>query len=420
MALADTREHTDNGRMQLASGGRGRTRPGASARLAWSLWLLAVVLVVAGTATLTVQSWEGPETLSVTLGFAAVQLGAASAGAVIASRLPRNAVGWIFLALGVGLGLVMLSWAWAGVGSERGAERLPGYELAAWLGSWIFLPVIFAIPMFLLLLFPDGRFLSRRWRRVGVAMGVVAAVGSLTTAFLPGEVDEGVENPWVAGGLLADVLEVLAVVSAVLAPAVFTLAVVGVIVRWRRSRGVERQQLKWFTYAASLVGVGFAGVFVTVEGTLNDVFFTIALFALAGVPIAAGIAMLRYRLYDIDVVINRTLVYGALTATLAGVYVCSVLLLQLVLSPGSDLAIAGSTLAVAALFRPARGRIQEAVDRRFYRRKYDAAQTVATFSTRLRDEIELDHLSAELQAVVANTMQPAHISLWLRGPGVGR
>jgi hypothetical protein len=242
----------------------------------------------------------------------------------------------------------------------------------------------------------------------------------VTNAFLPQEIADGVENPYAPGGPLGDVIEALAALSGVLAAPIFVLVVVGVVVRWRRSRGVERQQLKWFTFAAAFLGVGFPGLFLFEDGTLGDVFFTVFLFALAGVPIAAGIAILRYRLYDIDVVINRTLVYGALTATLAGVYVGSVLLLQLVLSPGSDLAIAGSTLAVAAAVRPARSRIQEAVDRRFYRRKYDAAQTVATFSTRLRDEIELDRLSAELQAVVANTMEPAHVSLWLRVPEAER
>ena len=193
----------------------------------------------------------------------------------------------------------------------------------------------------------------------------------------------------------------------------------------RRAHGIERLQLKWIAFAASLFAVGFLVIsitfFVELSGSIIDPLRTAVLgFGFCTIPIAAGIAILRYRLYDIDVVINRTLVYGALTATLAGVYIGSVLLLQLLLRPltaDSNLAIAGSTLAVAALFRPARTRIQGAVDRRFFRRKYDAARTLERFGTHLRDEVALDSLSAELRAVVVETMQPAHVSLWLREAG---
>jgi amino acid transporter len=189
------------------------------------------------------------------------------------------------------------------------------------------------------------------------------------------------------------------------------LAAIGsIVVRFRRSRGVERQQLKWVTAAAALLLL-----LLPVSGeTLG---FAALLLGFLVIAVAVAVAMLRYRLYDIDVVINRALVYGALTATLAAAYLAVVLLLQLALGPLTEdngLAIAGSTLGVAALFRPARARIQHAVDRRFYRRKYDAAQTVERFGARLRDEVELDSLSAELRGVVAETMQPAHVSLWVR------
>jgi hypothetical protein len=210
------------------------------------------------------------------------------------------------------------------------------------------------------------------------------------------------------------------------------LAAASLVVRFRRSRGVERMQLKWFAYIGTLTAFGLALAMLAVffgtqppedgGGTWLDIVGAVGWFLalgtiVLGIPAATGIAILRHRLYDIDVVINRTLVYGALTATLAAAYLGSVLLLQLALGPLTEdngLAIAGSTLGVAALFRPARARIQAGVDRRFFRRKYDASQTLAGFGSRLRDEVELDALSAELRTVVVDTMQPAHVSLWMR------
>jgi hypothetical protein len=193
-------------------------------------------------------------------------------------------------------------------------------------------------------------------------------------------------------------------------------AVVSLVVRFRRGGYVERQQLKWIATAATLLlTVGVVAIFLWYETVLVQIAFALALVSL---PLAVGVAVLRHRLYDIDLVIRRTVVYGAVTGTLAAAYLGSVLLLQLALSPlteDSGLAIAGSTLAVAALFRPARARIQHAVDRRFYRRRYDAARTLEGFGAHVRDQVELDSLGAELRAVVAETMQPAHVSLWLRG-----
>ena len=244
---------------------------------------------------------------------------------------------------------------------------------------------------------------------------------SLTVASIalkPGRFEgDTVENPLgltAAPGLI-DVIENLG-------PAALAAAIVGSIaslfVRFRRARSVERQQLKWLSYAGAMVGVAMVAAVVieTVAGDpAVDLTNTIISLALAAVPVAMGIAILRHRLYDVDVVINRTLVYGALTATLAAIYLGSVLLVGLAVGQ-SGLAVAVSTLAVAGLFGPARARIQAAVDRRFYRRRYDATRTLEAFGGRLRDEIDLEALGDDLRGVVAETVQPAHVSLWLRSP----
>jgi hypothetical protein len=391
--------------------------------VAWSLFGLFMVLVVAG-ALVTILGPAPDEDL-----FFVAVVGYGFVGALIAARQPGNVIGWLLLVIGNLLALGAL------VDASLLLEDAPARAFSAWLSDWTWYVWLTLAGVFLPLLFPTGRPLSRRWRRV-VWLGVAALALSLAgNAFQPGRLDVDsavpVDNPFGIPGVQG-LMDVLARAGDVLAGIAFVLAAASVVIRFRRSRGVERQQLKWFAYVGVLAAVGLGVAMVAVlfgtqpgedgGGTTLDIlgavgWFT-ALFAIVvGIPVATGMAILRHRLYDIDVVINRTLVYGALTATLLLSYLGLVLLLQLTLSPLTEdngLAIAGSTLGVAALFRPARARIQELVDRRFYRRKYDAARTLEGFGARLRDEVELDSLSAELRAVVADTMQPAHVSLWLR------
>jgi hypothetical protein len=226
-------------------------------------------------------------------------------------------------------------------------------------------------------------------------------------------------NPYGVDSPLIDALQGLSWLLLVIA---IVGSVASLILRFRRARGEQRQQMKWLAFAGAVAGT-FVIVFTVLYDVVGEAVANSAIMlGVLSLPLAAGSAILRYRLYDIDVVINRTLVYGALTATLAAVYLGFVLLLQLLLggiTGDSSLAVAVSTLAVAALFRPARGRIQDVVDRRFYRRKYDAQRTLEAFSARLRDQVDLGTLNAELNSVVRDTLQPAHVSLWLRQPAPG-
>jgi len=333
-------------------------------------------------------------------------------GAVIASHHPRNAVGWIFLLVGFTQGLILFTFLYAEHAYLIDPGSLPSAHLAAWLSSWMWLPGFGSALTFLPLLFPTGRPPSRRWRPVawlsGMCLGVlvlVVATGSwsLTGKQLLGEVE-------VAG--FAPLL--LLLLACGLASAASLVA------RFRASRREERQQLKWFVLAVCGLVVLFVldGLQIPV-GAGN----ALAVILIPCIPAAVGVGMLRYRLYDIDRIINRTLVYGALTAFLGALYSGAVVVLQAAVGErigSSPLAVAATTLAVAALFRPARALVQTLIDRRFNRSTYDAQKTVEAFSGRLRDEVDLDQLSSDLVAVVRTTVQPAHASLWLRPAGETR
>jgi hypothetical protein len=349
-------------------------------------------------------------------------------GALIASRRPENAIGRIFCAVGLALAVASTASGYADYGLYGKGDALPAPELAAWLSVWLHLLVLFAAPCLLFLLFPDGRSPSARWRPV-VWLVVVTGVGVFVTlAFSPGELDEytypGLANPLGVGGGAGDVLTAIEDFGNGLLPIAVFLSISALIARFWRSSGRERLQLKWVVYTAALTATSFLASFVfpgAVPQAVEDAVFLLGVAAFAAIPVAAGIAILRHRLYDIDVIINRTLVYGALTATLVLVYVASIVSLQQLFraltGQESQLAVVASTLAIAALFGPLRRRVQSFIDRRFYRKKYDAAKVLEAFGVRLRDETDLDALSSGLVGVVRDTVRPAHASLWLREPG---
>ena len=377
-------------------------------RLAWSSCTASVAMLIAGW-VLTVSADDVTPAFDLVVTLALVSFPVV--GALVASRRPENAIGWLFCGAGLVFAVATLAVGWA---VYTFADAGEGSVAAAWLSSWLFLPALFGTPQLLFLLFPDGRPLGRRWRWAVWLAGVAIVAQAAGTALAPGElIDapvEGLTNPVGVGG--ADALEGLG--WALGLPSV-GLATASLVLRFRRARGEERLQLKWFVSAAVLFALSclVAVVLFAFVGDLPTGGQMLILTAFATIPVAAGIAILRHRLYDIDVVINRALVYGALTATLGATYLGLVLLIGLAVGE-SGFAVAVSTLAVAALFRPVRARIQAAVDRRFYRSRYDAARTLEAFGVRLRDELDLDSLDADLRSVVRDTVQPTHVSLWLR------
>ena len=354
--------------------------------------------------------------------FTVFVLAFAGVGALIVSRHVGNAVGWLMVASALSFAVAAFAGAWAHYAGVTNPGALPAATTVGWLTSWAWGLGAGLAPTFLVLLFPDGRLPSRRWAPVAWFAGGSLALLLASVAFAPGPLDasypEAGLNPFGIPGA-ADTFDTLENVGIVALLGSILACLASLAARWRQAGPVQRAQLRWLIYAAAVVGVGMiaSSAIEIVYGSdeaASNVSNAIITGSLSVIPVAIGFAILRHRLYDIDVVINRTLVYGALSACLAGSYLGGVLVLGRLFAPltrGSDLAIAGSTLAVAALFRPLRTRIQEAVDRRFYRYRYDAARTLEGFSARLRDDVDLDSLADELQGVVRETMQPRHVSL---------
>jgi hypothetical protein len=395
-----------------------------AAWLAWSLAGLSVAMFLASAVVyfLVRSSQEGPSTsgalgeLLIYVPFLAFPI----VGALIASKHPKNPVGWICLTVGLFWMLIFLG------DSIPGSGPYPVTTYALTQATWV--PPVGLLGIYLILLFPNGKLPSRRWRPLAWLSGVVMVLASLGITFAPGPLEghPGVRNPigleeapWVAtaGILILPLLPLCMLASAL-----------SLVLRYRRSGGEVREQIKWIAFAASVVGLLYLITMVsslTFEGPWGaagtplwlGLLQQASLASFTAVPIAVGFAVLKYRLYDIDLLINRTLVYGSLTATLALIYFGGVVGLQYVFraltGQGSTLAVVTSTLAIAALFNPLRRRVQGFVDRRFYRRKYDAAKTLAAFNTRLREETDLDALRDDVVEVVRDTMQPEHVSLWL-------
>jgi hypothetical protein len=419
----------------------GRVNTRAYSWLAWALAGLSGALFVAG-AILTILSlyvrapaaqpssdWGSGSAIGDLL-ILAPFLAFTIVGALIASRRPENPIGWICLVAGLFWTLIVLDGQYTAYAlATTGVVPFPAAVAA--LNQWLWVPPVGLLSIYLILLFPDGKLPSRRWRPLAWFSGAVLIMVSLAIALAPGPLPDlgGVRNPFGLEGhpWIADASNVIPV----LMPLCAVASALGLVLRYRRSGSEEREQIKWIAFAGSFVGLMslitvfsaliFAPLFLGASGTQPlwlGVLQDVELLSFAGIPVAVGIAVLRYRLYNIDLLINRALVYASLTATLALVYFGGVVSLQYLFRAltghGSTLAVVVSTLAIAALSSPLRRRIQAFIDRRFYRKKYDARKTLEAFSTKLRDGTDLDALSNDLVGVVRETMQPAHVSLWLR------
>jgi hypothetical protein len=388
-----------------------------AAWLAWSacalslaLTALTVLLIILLLRSDTPIYYYWLETSMVAVGYSTV-------GAIVASRLPESPIGWLFCAIGLIFGLSHFSAEYAAYALIAPSRSLPGGEVLAWLTSWVW---VFGLGMivYLDLLFPNGRLPSARWRWFARSTAIVLLPAAILTALSPGLIlSSTLNNPLGIEGLPNTSKEIEAFM--------YALVVVGatsMLARLRYAGRIERQQIKWFAYATAVAisGVILKNTIYTAVGVMWVwwVGLVLTTVGVASSPVAMGIAIFRYRLYQIDLIINRTLVYGSLTAVLAAVYLGGVVLLQYAFralsGEESQLAVVASTLIIAALFVPLRRRIQGFIDRRFYRRKYDARKTLEAFSAKLRNQTDLDALSDDLVAVVAETMQPAHVSLWLR------
>jgi hypothetical protein len=398
-----------------------------SAWLAWYMCAISLMMVALGLLFLIAsQSRESAPVFDYWLLNTVIAVSFSPVGAIIAPRLPpRNPIGWLFCAIGLfgALRLFTAEYAITTLLAAPGSwlSLMPGGGALAWISSWVWV-VHFGPFIFLALLFPDGRLPSPRWRPFAALVALAVAEGTVAVALWPGTAArfDSVTSP-LGIEVAANVINPVETIMYILA----LTAAASLLVRLIRSKGIERQQVKWFAFAVGMLAISTTLAYVVSEAMdvlwLGWISSVLVIVSMVSLPVAMSIAILRYRLYQIDSLINRTLVYGSLTAVLALVYFCTIVVLQRVLvvltGQESTLAVVASTLLIAALFSPLRRTIQFFIDRRFYRRKYDARKTLEAFSAQLRNETDLDALSDELVSVVRETMQPEHASLWLRLPG---
>jgi hypothetical protein len=396
--------------------------PRTARLIAWSLVAVFIVLAAAG---LTLQALAGTSYTNIGLPVLSASIVLVGmwpvTGALIVSRHPGHPVGWL-LSLSLMAGSFdMFTYGYLSYDANVYPGSLPGVSLALiWLtvGGFPFAILAFTL---ILLLFPDGRFSTPRWRAVGrLASGALILYLS-TLVLKPGPVDATAEilvpNPLGVSTSFWAVLEPLNRATFAIMALCYGAAIVSLVVRLRRARGEERQQIKWLVYPSTLFMISVPFLFIGTnggDGLILGMAIAISFPGLMGMVVAVAFAIFKYRLYDIDLIIHRTLVYGALTGVLALVYFSGVAALQYVLPTESPIALVLSTLAAAALFSPLRGRIQTVIDRRFYRHKYDARQTLDSFNAQLKHEVDVEKLSEALLAVVNETFRPAHVSFWLK------
>ena len=396
--------------------------PPVTAIVAAVIWVTALASLAIGVLGAPTSGPNAPNLASLLATSVAV-LSPVTVGVMLVIRLPRNLIGWLLLLSGLSLALNV------GASSliDDPSNGIPGAVWIALLAQITFLPFVVGLGLYVPLLYPSGHLPSPRWRPVAV-LGLLALMfGTIKNLLLPfpeGTYAPAIQNPLAVGGTAADLVSLLDVATTLIGVIALPLVAASLVIRYRRASGIERQQLKWLAYVAAIVVPALVvGIVTSSEtsgtlGTVSNVAWLVGLFGFGLLPVAIGVAVLRYRLYEIDRIISRTIGWATVTGLLVVVFSVAILLFQAVLAPltgGNTVAVAASTLLAAALFQPLRRRVQIRVDRRFNRARYDAERIVAAFAGRLRDEVDLGQLRTEITAAADHTVQPVSVSLWLRG-----